>query len=155
MAEAEHDKRVGDELRLLYSTSVTEIAGFKQQQWHVTNYALLLDAAIVSFSKFGVPQPSRLEYVVLGIAALSVLIAGWVIIGMFSGSILVRRKRLTHIRRSRLTEEFRTSWRCGASETEMPDLPEKKVDLLMFFRGVLSVGFAATAWLLVRGACAA
>jgi hypothetical protein len=84
-----------------------------------------------------------------------VLIAGWIIVGMFSGSILVRRKRLTHIRKSYLTDEFRTSWRGGESEAEVPDSPEEKVNLLIFFRTVLSAGFAATVWLLVRSACAA
>jgi hypothetical protein len=155
MADADYDKRVADEAQLLYSTSVTEIAGFKQQQWHVANYALLLDATIVSFPKFVAPKLSQIEYVVLGIAALAVLIAGWVMVGMFSGSILLRRKRLTHIRKSHLTDEFRTSWRGGASETEMPDRPEEKVNLLIFFRTILSAGFAATIWLLIRSACAA
>ena len=37
MSDEAHAKQVGDEMRLLYSTAVTEIAGFKRQVWHVTN----------------------------------------------------------------------------------------------------------------------
>jgi hypothetical protein len=155
MSDADQLKRIFDDTRLLYTTSVAEIAGFKQQQWHVTNYALLLDAAIASAPKLLAGRISHLEYFVLGLAALAVLVAGWIIVGMFSGSIHVRRERLTHIRKHRLTEEFRTSWRGGASEADMPDLPQEKVNLLMFFRAVLSLGFSATLWFLLRSACAA
>src|SRR5919197_1796432 len=42
MPDEAHAKQVGDEMRVLYSTAVTEIAGFKRQVWHVTNYAVLL-----------------------------------------------------------------------------------------------------------------
>jgi hypothetical protein len=143
-------KRVGDELRLLYSTAVAEIAGFKQQQWHVTNYGLLLYAGISSAPKLLGGSIGLLEQVILSTAALAVLIAGWILIGMFDESIRVRRERLTHIRSNYFSEEFRESWRAGKSKESMPDLPTEKVSLLPLFRGVFAVGFAASLWFLLR-----
>jgi hypothetical protein len=147
-------KRVGDEVRLLYSSAVTEIAGFKQQQWHVTNYGLLLYAAIASGPKLIGAPLTQVEYLVLGLAAIAVLVAGWIIVGMFDGSIRVRRERLTYMRTHQLTEEFRVAWRAGKSQQEMPDLASEKVRLLIFFRAMFAVGFAATLWLLLRSYCA-
>jgi hypothetical protein len=147
-------KRVGDEMRLLYSTAVSEIAGFKQQQWHITNYGLLLYAAVSSAPKLLGGSLTNVEYLVLAVVALAVLISGWILIGMFDGSIRVRRERLTHIRTHHLTDEFRVAWRAGKSREAMPDLPSEKVSLLPFFRSVFAIGFAATLWFLLRSFCA-
>lgn len=40
-----------EDFRLLYSSCVTELIAFKSQQWSVTNYSVLLYAAIGSVSK--------------------------------------------------------------------------------------------------------
>ena len=153
-SEESNAKQVNDELRLLYASCVSEIAGFKQQQWHVTNYGLLLLAAIASVPKV-VERLTELEFFILYAAAFLVLSAGWYVLGLFSASIQMRRGRLTEVRSKHFTDEFKAAWRCGKSEAEVPDAPAEKINLLWFFRAVLTVGFGAVCWLLSRYACAA
>ena len=143
-------KIVGDELRLLYSTAVGEIAGFKQQQWQIANYGLLIYAAIASMPRLFSSPASTIERAVLSVGAAAVCIAGWKLVTMFNESIHYRRERLTYMRKHELTETFRQAWRAGKTSEEMPDLPEEKVQLGPFFRGVFIVGFIATVWLLWR-----
>lgn len=153
MAEQnEKEKQKNDELRLLYSACVSEIDSFKKQQWQVTNYGLLLLAAIGSFPKL-LGTLNQVEYFVLFGAAFSVLVSGWYLVGVLDDSIQVRRKRLTESRKQ-FTTEFMKAWRYGETEAKVPDNPEEKLRLLWFFRAVLVVAFGAACWLLVRFACA-
>jgi hypothetical protein len=146
-----NEKRASDELRLLYSSSVSEMASFKQQQWHVTNYAILLFAAIAGIPRL-LDQLNQVEYLVLFGAAFAVLCAGWYVLGMLADSIIIRRRRQTEIRKT-FTPEFMHAWRHGMSAVEAPDDPKEKPNLIYFFRAVLLVSFFATCWLLVRHAC--
>lgn len=152
--EESKEQKVNEELRLLYTSCVSEIAGFKQQQWQVTNYGLLLFAAVASIPKV-IPKLTQLEFFLLYSAAFVVLSAGWYVLGLFSESIQERRGRLTEIRRKHFTNEFKAAWRCGKTEAEVPDAPAKKIDLLWFFRAVFLIGFGAVCWILSRYACAA
>jgi hypothetical protein len=146
----EDPKTVSDELRLLYSTAVTEIAGFKQQQWQIANYGLLVYAAIASMPRLFATPASAVERVVLTVAAIAVCVAGWKLISMFNESIHYRRERLTFMRKHELTEAFRLAWRAGKSTQEMPDFPEEKVQLGPFFRAVFCIGLVVTVWLVWR-----
>ena len=150
-----NDKEILADARLLYSSCVDEIAGFKQQQWSTTNYAMLLYAATVSLPKLLSEPLSQVSFAALLLAALAVLVAAWILVGQLSEAIRVRRERLTHLRKYRLSEEFRNSWRAGKTPEDCPDHPAEKTDLVWFFRAAQSAGFAATLWLLVRALCAA
>ena len=141
-----------EELRLLYECSVSEIAGFKQQQWHVTNYALLLDAALVSIAAL-MENLSGFEYLALLLGALLTLWIAWYLIGVLDESIRVRRERLTEARKH-FSDEFMNAWRCGRDKSEIPDNPELKVTLRWLFRYVLSLACLASCWLLIRYATA-
>ena len=152
-SEESKERQVNDELRLLYASCVSEIAAFKQQQWQVTNYGLLLFAAVASMPKL-VAKLTQLEFFLLYAAAFVVLSAGWYVLGLFSESIQVRRGRLTEIRTKHFTEEFKAAWRYGKSEVQITDEPAEKTNLLWFFRAVYVVGFGAVCWLLSRYACA-
>jgi hypothetical protein len=154
MTDAMPDEKTrGDELRILYTSCVTEIASFKQQQWHITNYAILLYVAIAGMPR--IPSSlNQIEYFVLFVAALAVLSAGWFVLGMLADSIQIRRGRQTECRKA-FTAEFMHAWRCGKSESEVPDILKEKPNLLWLFRSILIVGFAATCWLLIRYACSA
>ena len=52
MERTQQDNQVTEadraELQLLYTVSVSDIAGFKQQQWSVTNHSLAIQAALVA-----------------------------------------------------------------------------------------------------------
>jgi hypothetical protein len=148
------DKVVGDEVRLLYSSCVAEIAGFKQQQWNVTNYVLLVDAAMVAASRvLGDKCTPCLDTAVLLLLAVVGTLAGAWIIRNLSDAIRTRRERLTHIRLRRFTEGFRSSWRAGHTADERPDNPDEKIDLRAFFWVIQSAGLAMTMLLLIRRAC--
>ena len=157
MAETDTDnERVFDELRLLYSVSVSDISGFKQQQWKITNYALLLYAAIFSIAKF-TKDLNNVEFALLYIAAFLVMVSGWFLVGTFHKSIQERRARLVEIRKH-CTEEFMSAWRGGKTEAEVPNRvgrPNKITSLLWFFQIVLGIGFIVVSWLLYRIMCAA
>lgn len=144
----------GDEVRLLYSSCVAEIAGFKQQQWNVTNYVLLVDAAMVAASRVLGDKCTSCpdSAVLLLLAAVGTLAGAWVTRNL-ADAIRTRRERLTHIRSRRFTEDFRNSWRAGHTADERPDNPDEKIDLRAFFWLIQSAGLAVTILLLVRRAC--
>ena len=143
-------KIIADEIRALYSASVSEVADFKHQQWRITNYGLLLYAGIASVPRLLGGQINIYEYVILVVAALAVHISGTTLIGMLADSIQGRRERLTHIRKKYFTDEFRDAWRAGKSEDLTPDRPEEKIQLRMLFKGVFWIGLFTTLWYLWR-----
>ncbi len=103
------EKKQGDELRILYTSCVTEIASFKQQQWQVTNYAILLYVAIAGMPRI-LGSLNQFEYFVLFVAALAVLSAGWFVLEMLADSIQIRRSRQTEVRKT-FTAELMRAWR--------------------------------------------
>ena len=147
-----NEEQKNDELRFLYTACVSEIDSFKKQQWQITNYGLLLYAAIVSIPKL-LGTLNQVEYFVLFAVAFSVVASGWYLVGVLADAIQVRRKRLIETRKQ-FTKEFMNAWRYGKTEAEVPDKLEAKLQLLWFFRSVFLVGFGAVCWLLVRFACA-
>ena len=152
--DQDYERKRNDELRLLYTSCVSEIASFKQQQWHVSNYGLLLYASIASTPKLVAAKLTQFELFLLYVGAFAVLAAGWFFVGMLSSSIQERRGRQTEVRKL-FTKEFMNAWRVGRSEIEVPDLAQEKRSLLWFFRMVFVVGFGVTAWLLTKFTCIA
>ena len=148
------NKRKYEELRLLYSVTITDIANFKQQQWQVTNYGLLLYAAIASIPSLLQQKLSLAEYVFLWLISLTVTITGCVLVWMFHASLKARWERLTEIRKKHFTEEFRSAWRGGKSEETVPDDPTNRISLIFFFQAVFLVGFLFDTWILFRMYCA-
>lgn len=153
--EEQQNERQYDELRLLYSISVSDIALFKQQQWKVTNYGLLIYAAIVSIAKFA-GRLTQTEYAFLYVAAFVVMATGWYLIALFHKSIRERRSRLVEIRKN-FSQTFMHCWRGGEAEDRVPDnvdRPDRKTSLLWFFQVVFGVGFIVVSWLLYKLLCA-
>lgn len=98
-----------EELRLLYQTSVTELEFFKRQQWSVTNYALLLYAAIVGITRLLDGDVSSLEKLVLCLVATIVATLGVYILFVLNNSIDIRRARLAAIR-TEFTALYQSAW---------------------------------------------
>ena len=135
--------------------SVNDIAGFKQQQWHVTNYGLLLYAVILSIPKI-VDDLLPIEFGILYVASFGVMVAGWYLVGLLHKSIQERRARLVECRKL-FTKEFMIAWRGGKSEEEVPDLPdrpEEKTSLVWFSRVIFGIGFLVDSWILYHLTCA-
>lgn len=135
-------------LDVLYSACVQEIISFKSQQWHATNYALLLYGVVIAIAKT-VNVESCIEEVVLFLLPILVFGAGWYVVHTLFTSINVRRKRLVQIR-TKLPENFMDAWRYGRSVDEVPDNPNEKIKLSWLFYSVLILGLAATLWVLWR-----
>lgn len=152
MSDENKTPRVYEELRLLYSVTVADIAGFKQQQWKITNYGILLYAAIASIPKL-IKEPNQTEYIILWLASLVVMITGCVLIWMFHGSLKARWERLTETRKS-FTEEFKNAWRGGKSIEAAPDDPTNRISLNIFFQAIFIIGFVFDSWILYRMHCA-
>ena len=151
MTNEDREKTLQEQLRLLYSSCVTEISSFKAQQWKTTNYALLVYAVIISIARTTKPL-SDVEWFLLFAATIAVLGSAAFIIKMLADSIHTRRKRLTEVRKH-FADEFMIAWGGGISLKEVIDDPNKKSRLDWFFYSVLGLGFAATVWLLVRQIC--
>lgn len=145
-----YTRQVAEESRLLYTACVSEISQYKQYQWNVTNYVLLIDAGIVSVSRLLGEKftTSETAFILFVIVAVSTIAGCWAVTWL-SSSILLRRQRLTHIRLHRFTEEFRNSWRIGMTADEMPDSPTRKRDLKPFFWAVQGAALIVTTWLLI------
>jgi len=122
--------------------------GYLQQMWKVTNYSLLLYAAIIAITKI-LTNLSPREFCVLWIANFAVLIAGSILIWMLHRSLKVRWFRLTETRKP-FTEEFKNAWRGGKSEKEMKDNPDVRNSLVWLFQTVIVIGFACDSWILYR-----
>src|SRR4030066_1939415 len=147
MSEDDDKNRKHEELRLLYSVTIADIAGFKQQQWRITNYGLLLYAAIASVPKL-LGKLTQTEFALLWLTSLVVMITGWVLVWMFHASLKARWERLTEMRKKYFTEEFRIAWRGGKTEEAAPDDPTNRIGFLWFFQAVFLVGFIFDTWIL-------
>lgn len=130
--------REHEELRLLYSVSVGDIAFFKQQQWIVTNYTVALYAGLVVIANQLLTKPvANWKLLVLYVIAVAVAGAGVGVLSRLQSSIEVRRKRLSAVR-DRLSEAFREAW----------DQKKKSDDIVLLHRAVILVGVVISLWLI-------
>jgi len=99
-----------EELRLLYNVSVADIAFFKQQQWSVSNYTLLIHAALLFIAYQLLNGPlATWHHWLLVVLAWTVCVAGIAMIHRLQSSIAGRRTRLGRVR-ERFGEAFRSAW---------------------------------------------
>ena len=106
-----------EELRLLYQVTTQDLAFFKQQQWSVTNYVLLLYGAFFGISQIDSLKVASCERFVLCLLATALGVVGiWLVIKL-EKSIKARRDRLDNVRRL-FTKTFCIAWR---SKHKAPD----------------------------------
>jgi hypothetical protein len=131
----EHDH---EELLLLYSSSVSELAAFKQQQWSVTNYTLVVNAALVAAGQIiGDCVRTSERFLLLSLVVISAAL-GLRVLYLLQCSIRARRDRLTK------TREF-----FGSPFKDSRSVP-KENDPVFYILGVAQVvGGLVAAWLIV------
>ena len=133
----------GDQLRsevlALHDIVVGDVAFFKSQQWRVTNYALLLDAAAIAVVR-ALPDPSDLEHLVLCLLGAAGLIAGLVVINELEASIRQGRDRMAHLRLL-LSKEVLLALAAGGSESDPHRDGSEKSSLAWLFRSAMVVAF--------------
>jgi hypothetical protein len=128
-----------EELRLLYEVSVTDLEFFKRQQWSVTNYALLLYAAVVGVARLLDGGVSHLEKLVLCFVATGVAILAGYILWVLNNSIDVRKARLAAIRKN-FSTTFHSAW--SARERD-----EEALSIYRSLLAVVVIGVTAVWWL--------
>jgi hypothetical protein len=141
------------EVLALHGVAVGDIAFFKSQQWHVTNYALLLYGAVVALSRL-LGSPSPLEFLVLGLLAAATFVVGCVVILQLEASIKKGRDRLSALR-VHMSDVAMEAWAAGEERVESYREGKDKSTLRWLFHSVLAIGFGVDMWLLGRAAFSA
>lgn len=126
-----------EDLRLLYQVTVADLSYFKTQQWSVTNYALLLFAALVGVSQF-IESPSVYERVFLCILAFAALSSALVILAKLQTSILVRQARLAAAM-DNFSPSFKKAWAAEPKGREF-------VHSIYFLKATVVIGGILTLW---------
>jgi len=104
------------ELLMLYETSVAEIAGFKQQQWAVTYYVLIAQAATVAIAQAILKSIQGTDRFFLTAILALTLGLGLVVLRSLQTSIELRRDRLRDTR-----EHFGELFKNARSGSKEPD----------------------------------
>lgn len=147
MNDTQIDDRTHAELLALQQIAAADIAFFKQQQWQVTNYGLLLYSAIVAAPKL-LTEISTVEYSVLWIVALTVLLAGLYSLKDLEKSLVKGRDRLPEARKY-FTQISLKAYAAGG-DPKLALIPAKdraSMQWLLAFTFIL--GFILTTWFLV------
>jgi hypothetical protein len=128
-----------DDLRLLYQVTVSDLAFFKGQQWSVTNYALLIFAALVGVTQLDQVEDLLLSdrTLLLALATVDMVLAFVALIHLHC-SIKLRRARLTSVR-GKLSKSFKESWSV---------LPKERDGIDLFLGIVLVVSWGFVTWLI-------
>ncbi len=144
--ESKNSDQEHDDFLELHRTAIHDIAFFKLQQWRVTNYALLLYAAIVALPKFLPPPLSLVEAPLRWLLSFAVVALGGMVLCQLQKSIGKGRARLNKIR-EHFSKNALDAWAAGGKSSE--DRPS----LLWLFLSVLVVGFLLVTGLLYRSSC--
>ena len=126
------------QLELLYNVSVSDLAFFKQQQWTVTNHALVVMAGLVGIAHLLVDPPlTQCEKWLLTVLVAATAAIGLFVLGRLNHSIGVRRKRLDNVR-ARFGAAFNAAW----------NVPKQKDYFVQFLVFIQIIAALITSWLL-------
>ena len=126
------------ELELLYNVSVSDLAFFKQQQWTVTNHALVVMAGLVGVEQLLVSPFSLRERWLLTILVAATVAIGLFVLGRLHHSIGVRHKRLENVR-AKFGATFNTAW----------SVPKQKDYVVHFLVFIQIIAALLASWLLI------
>ena len=131
-----------DELRLLYQVTVSDLSYFKTQQWSLTNYTLLLFAALVAAAKTLTPHLCSSERWALIALAVGTALGALVILFKLQASIRIRQARLEKIRGS-FSSAFNEAWSAELKSREY-------LHAVFFLRVAVVLGAIVVCWLIYR-----
>ncbi len=100
----------------MYQVTVSDLAFFKQQQWTVTYYCLLLYGAVVGLST-QLKNKGALLSSILIVGIVLTVIFGCHLLSKFEHSIDVRKDRLKAIR-GKFSREFSAAWAAREKEED-------------------------------------
>jgi hypothetical protein len=126
------------ELHLLYTVSVSDIGGFKQQQWSVTSHALAIQAALVAVGQLlKEPLGNWERWLLIVLVGITAAVGGSVLFRLHR-SIEERRERLRRVR-AHFGKPFIDAW----SVCKQPD------HVYIFLALALVIAALIASWLLV------
>ena len=128
-----------DELQMLYQVTTADLAYFKSQQWSVTYYCLLVDAALVGVAQLLKPDMNTFERLILSVLALLAACSAAIILRKLEYAISVRHKRLEKIR-AVFGTAFSGAWAAGEKRAEY-------VHSLYILYGGVAITTLITLWL--------
>jgi hypothetical protein len=131
-----------DELKLLYQVTVADLAYFKQQQWSIANYGLLLFAGLCASAKLFSPPASRIELVALAVLVFITATATSIVLWKHQASITIRRSRLKATR-ERFSKPFHDAW---GTEGKL----DERFEVCWLLQGALVLGAVVSLWVLAR-----
>ncbi len=127
------------ELELLYNVSVSDLAFFKQQQWTVTNHALVVIAGLVGIAKLlSPPSLAQCDKFVLTVLVAATAAIGLFVLSRLHHSVGVRRQRLKNAR-AKFGAAFNTAW----------DVPKQDDHIVAFLVFIHVIAALLSSWLLV------
>ena len=136
-----------------HQLAAADVAFFKQQQWRVTNYSLVLYGSFLAVPKLLPEDISRNEFLVLAVMALVVMLASLYVLADLETSLRIGRDRLGRMRRT-FDDLVLADWAPDGNPQTARQKAKDKPTLIWMFRAVIVIGFVVVEWLLFRQACA-
>ena len=140
------------EFLTLYQVSAQEIAFFKEQQWKITNYGLLLYAAVIGIARLFPDFPYALELGLLWALSFLVLIIGIFLVCKLDTALSEARERVSRARRLLSDEFFEASVGVKKDDPSSAKAQESP-SLAPLFYGIFIIGFLISTWVLFRFFC--
>jgi len=133
----------------LQELAAADIAFYKEKQWNVANYALLLDTAIIAAAKLVISPVSPAERTGLWLAALAVAVAAVIVLHDLDRTLAKGRDRIAESRKY-FNEISLKAYACGGDPNKALERSGDKPSLKRLFQLAVIVGFGLTSWLLSR-----
>jgi len=128
-----------EDLRLLYQVTVGDLTYFKTQQWSVTNYTVLVFAALVGATQIIDGPLTTIDRGILIVLALVAAVGGLLVQHKLQKSIGVRQSRLDVVR-EQFSTAFHFAW---AAE----DKGQEYFHSIYFLRAAIVLGAVFVIWL--------
>ena len=141
--EQTKSEKVVSEIIAIYQTVVGDITFLKSELWKVTNYCLLLLAAIVAVAKI-IDPINCIKLLIFIITALAILISGIILLCHIIRNLEKGRKRLKYIIKNEFSGDVRNALKAGEDLYNAGDKP----NYLWLFISVLVLSFFIVSWIL-------
>jgi hypothetical protein len=150
MADKKITDHIQNELIALQNLAANDIRFYKEQQWKVCNYALLIYGAIIAIPKLIVSELECGEYYFLvGVCTLT-LVSGIYLIHEMSIPLAKGRDRLSELRKHFDKEISLPAYAAGDDPNIALQRSYEKTSLEKFFYMVIGIGYFLTIWIIYK-----
>jgi hypothetical protein len=150
MSDEKISNHIHNELIALQNLAASDIRFYKEQEWKVCNYGLLLYGAIIAIPKLVVSGLNCGEYYFLAGLTTMTLVSGIYLIREMSKPLAKGRDRLSELRKHFDQEVSLRAYAAGDDPSIALQRSSEKVSLEWFFYIVLGIGYILTLWVLYK-----